>query len=207
MQQYKTIIALSLFSLFLGCNKSPNSSTFNLKEIAEVKNDEGFKDVFLKIVSEETMKDTNIYIAKGLFNSKIVGLKFEIKSNLPNGLNNNGSFDSKNGFIKNGIKIYSIGKESDEFIKALSKLYGFPSNKGFTINTLSPTAFSLNTSIVEMDKLGYYKFKLFFKDNENDNEEDYCELFFNINTNDKTVEIMEKDPAYRKLLIKVFTNS
>nr|WP_315238990.1 hypothetical protein [uncultured Flavobacterium sp.] len=206
MKQFKTIIILSIFSLFFGCNKSVNSPSISLTEITEVAEQEGFKDVVLKIVSEEKIKDSYVYIAKGLSNSKVVGLKFEIKSNLPNGINSDGSLDAKNGFIRNAIKISSIGEESDEFLKAFSKLYGFPTDKNFINSTLSPTAFSLNKSIVEVEKLGYYKFKLFFRDSENDKEADYCELFFNINTNEKTIELFEKDNEYRKSLIKVFTN-
>jgi hypothetical protein len=207
MKQFKNIIILSLFSLLFGCNKSSNSSPINLTEISNVaEQEEGFQDVFLKIVSEEKIKDSYVYIAKGLYKSKVVGLKFEIKSKLPNGINSDGSLDAKNGFIRNAIKISSIGKESDEFLKAISKLYGFPTDKKFINRTLSPTAFSLNKSIVEVEKLGYYKFKLFFRDGENDKEEDYCELYFNINTNEKTIELFEKDNEYRKSLIKAFTN-
>lgn len=135
-----------------------------------------------------------------------MGLKFEIKSILPNGINSDGSLDAKKGFIRNAIRISSIGEESDEFLKSISNLYGFPTDKKFTINTLSPTAFSLNKSIVKVEKVGYYKFKLFFRDDENDKEEDYCELFLNINTNEKTIELFEKDNEYRKSLIKAFTD-
>jgi hypothetical protein len=207
MQQIKTIIILGLFSLFFGCNKSSHSESINLTQITEVaEQEEGFKDIFLKIVSEEKIKDSYVYVAKGLSGSKVVGLKFEIKSNLPNGIDSDGNLDPKNGFIRNAIKISSIGKESDEFLKAISKLYKFSTNKKFTNDTLSPTAFSLNKSIVEVEKLGYYKFKLFFRDSENDKEEDYCELYFNINTNEKTIELLEKDNEYRKSIIKVLSD-
>lgn len=83
-------------------------------------------------------------MAKGLYNLKVVGLKFDIKSKIPSGIYSDGSLDARNGFIQNAIKIYSIGKESNEFVNAISKFYGFPTEKKFTINTLSPTVFSLN---------------------------------------------------------------
>jgi hypothetical protein len=181
--------------------------SINLSEISKVtEQEEGFQDFFLKIVSEEKIKDSYVYIAKGLFNSKVVGLKFEIISNLPSGIDSDGNLDAKNGFIRNAIKISSIGKESDEFLKAISKLYRFPTNKKFSNSTLSPTAFSLNRSRVEVQKLGYYKFKLFFKDSENDKEEDYCELYFNINTEEKIIELFEKDNEYRKSIIRAFSD-
>lgn len=206
MKQFKSILILSLFSIFSNCNKSSNSPDSNLKEITEVADqEEGFVDISLKIVSEQKTKDSYIYIAKGLFQSKIVGAKFEVKSNMPNGINNDGSLDAKNGFIRNGIKISTIGNESDELVKAISKLYGFPTENKFTSNALLPTSFSLNQSNVELDNAGYYKFKLFFRDGEKDNEEDYCEIFFNVNTKNKTIELFEKDEEYRDLLINVFT--
>ena len=142
------IITLSFFTFLFGCNKSANSSFSNLNEITEVsEQEEGFKDIVMNIVSEENMKDSHIYIAKGLFHSKKVGLKFEVKSNMQKGVNNDGSLDAKNGFIRDGIKISSIGEESNEFIKALSQIYGLPTEEKFTSDILAPTSFSLNNSI------------------------------------------------------------
>jgi hypothetical protein len=202
------IITLSFFTFLFGCNKSSNLSFPNLNEITEVSDqEEGFKDIIMNIVSVESIKDTHIFIAKGLFHSKIVGLKFEVKSNIQKGINIDGSLDAKNGFIRDGIKISSIGEESNEFIKALSQIYGFPTEEKFTSDILTPTSFSLNNSIANLDFDNHYKFKLFFRDCENDQEEEYCEIFFNINTKDKTIELFEKDEEYRKLLIDVFTNS
>lgn len=205
MKLFKSTIILSLFSLFTNCNKTSSFSELNLKEITEVVDlEEGFVDISLKIVSEEKTKNSHIYVAKGLFHSKIVGLKFEVKSKMPNGINNDGSL-TKNGFISDGVKISTIGNESDEFVKAISKLYGFPTKNNFTTNSLFPTSFSLNQSKVELDSVGYYKFKLFFRDGEKDKVEEYCEIFFNINTKTKTIELFEKDEEYRKLLINVFS--
>ncbi|WP_338841173.1 hypothetical protein [Flavobacterium ginsenosidimutans] len=207
MKQLEKIIILSIFSLFFGCNKSSNSESIILEQITRTEEqEEGFKDVFFKIVSEERRKESLVYVAKGLSGSKVVGLKFEIKSDLPRGIDSHGNLDAKNGFIYNAIKISSIGKESDEFLKSISRLYKFPTGKKFTSMTLSPTAFSLNKTVFKAENLGYYKFKLFFRDGENDKEEDYCELYFNVNTKEKTIELLEKDHDYRESVLKAFSD-
>ena len=100
---------------------------------------------------------------------------------MPNGISDQGEMNSENGFIQNAVKIISIGQESDELIKALSELYEIPTQRLFTKTKLVTTAFSLNQKIADLDKQDYYKFKLFFY--ENSDEDSYAELYFNINTN------------------------
>ncbi|WP_281309450.1 hypothetical protein [Flavobacterium flavigenum] len=200
MKKIKTIVLMGIFSTLFSCNQS-NKET-NLKDIVVVYDDEdSFKDIDLSIISEEKTKDKNIYIAKGLYKGKTVGLKFEINTKLPKGLTENGL--DKNGFIKNALQIKSIGNESDEFLKAISETYGFPDYKNFKNSISVPTLFSLNKENVDLNKNGEYRFKLFF---EEDSAENYCEIFFNISTDKKIIGLHEKDEEYRKSLIKVFTN-
>lgn len=75
--------------------------------------------------------------------------------------------------------------------------------KGFTKQTISATVFSLNEKNVNLAKNDYYKLKLFF---EEDNEDLYSELYLNINTETKEIELHEKDEEYRVPIIKVLTN-
>ena len=194
---------MGILSSLFGCSKSEKKKTLALEEITSFADkEEGFNDVFLKIVEESKTQSTHNYVAKGLYKNTIVGIKFEIKSNLPKGIESDGSLDAKNGFIPNPLKIVSLGKETDNLVHALSELYGFPTNKKFTKKNLLISAFSLNQIQPNFDKKGNYKFKLFF---ENQNEEMYCELFFNVNTENKTIELLEKDKEYRESLIKTLT--
>lgn len=64
------------------------------------------------------------------------------------------------------------------------------------------TVFSLNDKIADLDEKDYYKLKLCF--NEND-ENLYSEIFLNINTEKKEIEIHEKDEGYRAPIINVLT--
>ena len=208
MKYLKLIFAMGLLSTLFGCgqdnNKKQHTSDLILEEItSRTDTSEGFSDIFLKITSDLKSDTAHIYIAKGLYKNKTVGLQFIVKSNMPNGITAEGEMNSKDGFIRNAIKIISIGQESDELVKALSELYEIPNKNLFTKTTLVTTAFSLNQTIADLNKPGYYKFKLFF--NEDSDEVSYAELFFNINTNEKTIELHEKDNDYRKPLVKVFT--
>lgn len=120
---------------------------------------------------------------------------------MPNGLTENGT-DPENGFIKNALIIKSIGSESDDFLKALSKIYGFPTKNKFKNVIQVPTIFSLNKQKVNLDNVGYSHFKAFL---EEDNQNDYCEIFFNIDSKKQIIELHEKDMDYRKLIIKAFS--
>ncbi|RZK59016.1 MAG: hypothetical protein EOO91_06435 [Pedobacter sp.] len=196
---------LILFSaiIILGCGqteKKETTATDQLEEITAKTNlSEGFADVYLKIVKDTPKDSSHIYIASGLYNGKKVGLQFELKSNIPAGLTKDGGMGS-GGFVSNPIKFSSIGEESNEFIKALSTLYGVPTKSAFSKEVTASTAFSLNAIPANLDQPGYYKFKLFFESNEG-----VPELFFNINTEERIIELKEKDNAYRAEIISTFT--
>ena len=164
---------------------------------------EGFKDIFLQITNDVKSDGSHVYTGQGMYKSKIVGIKIELASNIPHGITPDGEVNSKTGFVRNGLRLSSIGQESDELVGALSELYKVPSNKVFSKNIISATAFSLNQKVADLDKSDYYKFKLFF--NENGNEDEYAEIYLNINTGERIIEIHEKDPEYRTAIINALT--
>jgi hypothetical protein len=197
---------MGFFATLFGCGQTNKSETKKVDKLEEITSrtdiSEGFSDIFLSIESDTKTDSSHIYVAKGFYKGITVGLQFEVKSNMKNGLTQDGQMNSQGGFIKNAIKTNSIGKESDELVKALGELYSFPTTSLFTKQTITSTVFSLNQKIANLDKPDYYKFKLFFED---DSEDLYSELFFNINTAEKIIELHEKDQEYRQPLIKVFT--
>ena len=208
-KQLTAIIHMGLFSFLFGCkNNDSNAQTNNsynakIEEItSRIDPEEGWSDIFLKI-TEATKTDTShIYIAKGLYKNKTVGLQIEVSVKIGAGIID-GKPDGKAGFVANAVQLKSIGQESDELVKALAELYEQPTNKGFTKQTISATAFSLNEKSVNLDKNDYYKLKLFFAE---DDENLYSEIFLNINTDKREIEIHEKDEEYREPIIKVLTN-
>lgn len=208
-KQLTAIILMGLFSFLFGCKnndsnaKTNNSDNTKIEEItSRIDPEEGWSDIFLKITADTKTDSSHIYIAKGLYKNKTVGLQIEVSSKIGAGIID-GKPDGKAGFVANAIQLKSIGQESDELVKALAELYKQPTNKGFTKQTISATAFSLNEKSVNLDKNDYYKLKLFFAE---DDENLYSEIFLNINTDKREIEIHEKDEEYREPIIKVWTN-
>jgi hypothetical protein len=202
------IIFMGLFSFLFGCKNNDsnaqtnNTDTTKLEEItSRIDPEEGWNDIFLKIIEDTKTDTSHIYIAKGLYKNKIVGLQIEVSSKIGAGIVD-GKPDGKAGFVANAVQLKSIGQESDELVKALAELYKQITNKGFTKQRISATAFSLNEKPVNLDKKDYYKLKLFFSE---DDENLYSEIFLNINTDKREIEINEKDEGYREMIIKILT--
>lgn len=200
---------MGLFTWLFGCKNADNKSdissdnkTITLKEItSRFDADEGWHDVFFSIVNSTSTDSTRTYICKGLHKGKTVGLQVEIRSDMGAGITPAGELNSQMGFIKNAVQFKSIGEESNELIKVLGDLYGKPTTKPFSRQTIWLTAFSLNQKPVDLDKKDYYKLKIFFDQDENL----YSELFLNINTQTSEIELNEKDEEYRDGVIKNLT--
>ena len=184
---------MGLFSFLFGCKNNNSDSETNNSDHAKIEEitsrinpEEGWSDIFLKI-TEDTKTDTShIYIAKGLYNNKTVGLRIEVSSKIGAGVVN-GIPDGNAGFVGNAVQLQSIGQESDELVKALAELYKRTTDKGFTKQTISATAFSLNEKSVNLEKKDYYKLKLFFAE---EDENLYSEIYLNINTDKREIELL-----------------
>ncbi|MEO7992742.1 MAG: hypothetical protein ABI663_24535 [Chryseolinea sp.] len=204
MKNYTNYILLAgLLNALLSCSGNKKMSDDDLIEITS-RTEEGFHDIVLNIVDTKLTSNGDYeIIAKGKNNEETVGLKIKIKDKLKAGLVNGGfdGFDST-AVELNGVSFYSIGPESDNLIRTLSKLYGSPTDKKFTTSDLSFDMFSLNKEVAELNK-GYFQFKIFF--DPYDSLGLYSELFLNVNLPKKEVEINEKDWEYRESLVKVLT--
>ena len=210
MKFLNLFFAIGLLFFLFGCGQNDKNADLNkslaLQDItSKMDTSEGFVDIYLTIINETTTDTSHIYIAKGLYNGKIVGFQFDVKSNMINGITSEGEINTKEGFNRNAVKIASLGQESDEFLKGLAELYKISTKRVFTKSKISTTAFSLNQNTADLNKGNYYKFKLFF--NEDGDEETYAELFFNIDTDKNIIELHEKDPDYRIPLIRAFTTN
>ena len=194
---------MGLFSFLFGCkdNNTKAQQTDKLVDItSRLDVAEGWSDIFLYITADTKTDTTHIYIAKGLYKGKTVGLQIEVSSKIGAGIVG-GQMDSK-GMVAKGVRLKSIGQESDEFVKALADLYKFPTTKSFSKQIIAATTFSLNEKSADLDKKDFYKFKLFFEEGD---ENLYSEIFLNINTDKREIEIHEKDESYREPIIKVWT--
>lgn len=190
---------MGFFSSFFSCNDMKNSEPI-LPYITKVQEqEEGFNDISLKIIEVNKKENNYEYIAKGKYENKIVGIKISIQNNISAGINNNGEIEAKS-FEKNGIIIESIGAESDNFVTALSQIYNIPRTTKFSKNPIKTTIFPLNQTVADLTKSNYYKFKVFFNDESDENE--YAEIYININLENNYIEFNEKDNEYRINIIK-----
>jgi len=154
-----------------------------------------FKDITLSIESDSDTGISHIYIAKAKLCNRETGLKVEIMSDLPAGINRSGEI-TKDGFVADAVLIASIGEESDNFIRSTAELYGLPKPDRFSQKPLSFTIFSLNEHDADLSRNGYYMFKLFME-----TEDLYGEIYLNINLDKQIIELKEKDQEYRQAII------
>jgi hypothetical protein len=202
------VLIMGLLSFLFGCKNGTSTAQqptdvarVELEEItARIDPQEGWADVFLKITEETKTDSSRTYTAKGLSKGRTVGLRFEVSTKIGAGLVD--GEPAQNGFVANAVRIGSIGPESDDLVKALAELYKQPRPNTFTAKPISATAFSLNERAVDLDRKDQYKLKLFFGE---DDESLYSEIFLNIDTDKREIELSEKDEGYREPLIKVLS--
>jgi hypothetical protein len=91
--------------------------------------------------------------------------------------------------------------ESDALAMALSRLYGLPHAGLRMLPEIRTEAVGLASDprLIESEPV---KMKLFFH---SENEDRYAEMFLNIDRRAQTVELHEKDPEYRKDLVRALT--
>jgi hypothetical protein len=201
------VLAIPL--LLLSCSNADNSQkshpdlnqhaekTFAIKELfIDNGEEEGWgADLRLSISSVSETDTTKIYKAISSYEGKNLGFLVSV----PKGK------EGEKGFAK-GITFGSLGSESDFFLATLAKLYKqkIDSSIKFTSN-ISVSYVNLKEfgkSLGAQDASQYptsTEYKLFF---EGASDEDYAELYVNINTEDNWIEIREKDEEYRPAIIK-----
>ncbi len=158
------------------------------------------QQLFFRMVEELHTDSSVIYTVKSTFEQDTVGLKVEVLKNIHPGINSSGQVDADRGFVSGSIKLSSVGEESDNFVKALGKMFKLSTDGKMTSSVILPTVFSSNKEVVDLDKNGTYSFKLFF---ENQRGEP-AELFANVDTYRRSFEISEKDSSFRAQLLSAF---
>ena len=151
-------------------------------------------DIRLSIV-EKTESDTaNIYKALSSYNGQQLGLLVTIPKRK----------EGNKGFGQ-GISLRSIGSPSDFLLRTLHKLYKQ------TVDTTATFAKDINVTYVNLKEFakavavqeGQYtaanEYKLFF---EGKSDEDYAEIYLNVNPIDNWIELREKDEEYRPILLR-----
>ena len=161
---------------------------------------DGWKDLVFDIV-ESSKIENNIWTfdCKAKYQNLVVGFRLFIIDNIEPGINNDKIDETR--FVQEGLSIVGIGEESDNFINAISSLYGIQSIQKFTIQKLLYTVFPLNNNVAKLEK-GKFKFKVFYDDS--DEKKLYSEFYINIDLSNKILELNEKDEDYRENILKAF---
>jgi hypothetical protein len=178
--------------------------TKSSKELRNITSNQIEKDDWVDLIFDitESSKIENevwTFVCKAKFENSTVGFRLFINDNIEPGIIND-KIDSAN-FVQDGLSIMGIGKESDDFINAISSLYGMQSIHKFTSQKLIYTIFPLNNKVAKLEK-DKFKFKVFYDDSNEKNL--YSEFYINIDLNNKILEFNEKDQDYRENILKAF---
>ena len=129
----------------------------------------------------------------------------------------NSTYDNQNlcfeiSIPKNGLatlNIKSNGKSSDNFLHLLAKVYKQKIDTSVKfVDTITVDCMNLGDYVDSLNKQsnGSYvtkaQYKLFFQGK---NEDDYAELYLNINDAEHEIEFDEKDEEYRPIIVKLLT--
>lgn len=198
----KIIITCFITTLFSCSNNQTNeSATFVTKNYAvqplQIDNgeEEGWgADIRLSIVEKSENDTSHIYKAVSSYEGKELGLLVFVPKRK----------ESDKGFGK-GISFKRIGTSSDNLLQTLSRFYKQ------TVDSAAIFAKDITVTYVNLKELaksitgkeGQYKatdeYKLFFEGNR---DEDYAELYLNINSTENWIELREKDEEYRTAILR-----
>ena len=178
-------------------HESPSSAAsaanVALPEVTEG-SEEGFRDLTFAIVEvrgEPT--GTQRIVAQGKHHGQIVGFVVVLQS----GWSEKDFLPEKPGHL-GLVRIESVGKSSDHLIRAMDGIY--EARLGVTTfrNAVAADAFALEGNPSELAD-GPVKLKLFFQ---SEKEDEYAEVYLNIDVAGGTVELREKDVEYRAPLLR-----
>lgn len=151
-------------------------------------------DIKLSIVAKTENDSTRIYKAISSYKGKELGLLVFVPKRK----------EGDKG-LGHGISLQSIGSRSDYLLQTLYQLYKQ------TVDTTATFSKSINVTYVNLKEFakafsgqeGHYtaanEYKLFF---EGKGDEEYAELYLNINLVDNWIELREKDEEYRPIVLR-----
>lgn len=200
MKIIRLLILMGFLSALFGCKSSGQKSQLTDLTANQIE-EEGWQDLILTITQKKLL-ETGYWdlICKAEYKGQVVGIRIYILEGLEPGIVGDGLDNTK--FVREAVKIESIGEESNNFIKTVSKLYGQKESQSFSSELLVYTIFPLNEAKANLEN-GRFKFKLFFDDN--DEKGLYSEIYLNPNFPNGTIELNEKDEDYRENIIKSMT--
>jgi hypothetical protein len=160
--------------------------------------EEGFQDLVFAVKAHVRHPDgTRLITASGQANGEAVEFAVQLASAWKGGAIKSVDFPTFQGLVI----LRSTGEASDRLVKVMDALYETKLAPAGMLTATEFTGISLqgNPSALEA---GPVKIKLFF---ESKDEERYAELYLNVDLKASRVELHEKDPEYRKPVIRALS--
>jgi hypothetical protein len=186
-----------------GENEFSERDTFAIQKLfVDTSQEEGWGGDIRISITEIKKTDTSItYVATSSYDNEFVGLQLKIPTNTP---------DDKKADAQI-MYLNSLGVVSDNLIKLLSMLYKqridsslhFVAAKRIEFIDLDEFA-KKEFGQAPNDPSGSRGLKAFF---DSGNEDDYGEIYINLNEKELWIELKEKDEGYRKAVLKGLTNN
>ena len=156
---------------------------------------DGFVDIDLPIIQAESKLSSLVsVVARGKIQGSVVGFAVDLDSKwIVKPIEN-----ANASFYWGKARLRSIGPDSDAFSKLLAGLYQLPCATAKMPSHIEVEVVGLAND-PRLVKSNPTKMKLFFNAN---SENNYAEVFLNLDLNSKVLEFHEKDPEYRAPLLR-----
>ena len=170
-----------------------SNSKFPVKPLFIESEDESMGgDIRLSFTESSTTDKAIIYKVNSTYENKNIGFELSVPTH---------------GLEKLSIK--SDGVSSDNFIRALQKIYKLKADTTSKfVDFISADCINMGDYVDSLNKQSNGSYtstaenKLFFQGK---NEGDYAELYLNINEAEHWIELKEKDEEYRPIIVRLLT--
>lgn len=202
----KITIIFFLLTIFSCSNNQTNSdnkdskvSTTKTYPVKPLQIDNGEEegwgaDIKLSIVEKSENDTLHIYKAVSSYNGQELGLLVSVPKRK----------EGDKGFGQ-GISFKSIGTQSDYLLRTLYQLYKQTGDttasfvKDINVTYVNLKEFAKAVAGQEGQYTAASEYKLFF---EGKDDEDYAEIYLNVNPTDNWIELREKDEEYRPTVLR-----
>jgi len=193
MKAYLVGFIIIVIPFFIsGCRQR---STPTLPEITS-ESEEGFHDLVLGIEDHQASANgSQTLFASGMYKGRKVSLQVHLG---PEWRSAPLDKDVPLTVFRGGVSYRSVGAESDLLLQAMDEVYGTKQAPKAMNKATEFTALTLGGDPRDLSKEPV-KIKLFF---ESDAEDQYAELFTNIDLKARKLYINEKDEEYRAAIIR-----
>jgi hypothetical protein len=162
--------------------------------------EEGFVDLTLQICRFADEGTHYRFHLAASHNNGEVGLDVLLVKGIKSGFDGNMDL-LKDHVYRQGVRFIRSGIESDRLISAIGSFYGADPVPHKMVPEESFTVIALHQGDLELEN-ECVKLKLFGKDGESFDEDEYYESFFNVDLTNGMVYWNEKDPDYRQPMLR-----